>query len=112
MTSRQREGLLIFCAALYGLACAFATYELWLTPAPGGQLPAVLTLAHYDSAAAYRFLAAVIGLPILMAIAFRPVARLLARDDTRAWARNGAAISLLSGMWAVAISRGLKITGL
>lgn len=112
LSAQRRAAVLHFCAAVYGLACAFATYELWLTPAPAGQLPAVLTLAHYDSAAAYRFLAAVIGLPILSAIAFRPVARLLARDDTRAWARNGAAISLLFGMWSVAILRDLKITAL
>lgn len=102
--------LLSFCAALWGLAIAIALLPHWTRPAPPGQLPGFATLHGFDARAPFYFIAGVIVLPIIAALLMRPVIARLAASETRAWARNAAAIAMLVPIWLVIIDRDLFFT--
>ncbi|MEZ0257299.1 MAG: hypothetical protein ACAI37_18605 [Chthoniobacter sp.] len=102
-----RERVLSLCAALWGLAMAIALLPHWMRPAPPGQLPGFATAHGFDAHASFYFLAGVVVLPILVAWALRPVLDRLAAVETRAWARNAAAMAMLVPIWLVMIDRDL-----
>jgi hypothetical protein len=107
MTVRVRAAALRVCAALYGLAVAAALYPHFIRPAPPGQLPGLMSQLGLDAHAPFQFIATVIALAFVFTLALRPVAEVLARDDTRAWARNAAAVAMISALWTVMLVRDL-----
>jgi len=94
-----RVRFLSLCAATYGLAIAITLLPVFLRRAPPGQLPGFMTTIGYDAHASFRFLAAVILLPIVAALALRPVIERLGLPATRIWAANAAAAALLFALW-------------
>ena len=103
----MRERLLALCAALWGLAVAIALLPRWAGAAPPGQLPGFATSAGFDARAPFFFIAGVIALPLLAAFVTRPLIGRLAADDTRPWARNTAAISMLVPIWLTIVDADL-----
>ena len=71
----------------------------WIRPAPAGQLPGFMTSLGYDASASLRFIVSLIVLPIVSTMIWKPLLDRLAQDDVQRWARNAAAISLLSALW-------------
>jgi hypothetical protein len=105
LTPAQRSILLSVCTAAYGVAVAFSTYPHWLKPAPEGQLPGYMTSERLNANAPFRFYFTLVILPILSTLLLRPVVERLMRPDTRAWARNAFAWSLLAAPWYVSVAR-------
>src|SRR5437899_1690330 len=99
MTVRARAAALRVCAALYGLAVAAALYPHFIRSAPPGQLPGLMSQLGLDAHAPFQFIATVIALVIVFTLALRPVAEVLARDDTRTWARIAAAAAMIGSLW-------------
>src|SRR5258708_31072851 len=60
-----------------------------------------------DARAPLRFVLSLILVPLLWTFALRPILTILARDDTRAWARNAFASSAIGILWFVVIDRTL-----
>ncbi len=105
LTPTQRSIVLSVCTAVYGVAVAFSTYPHWLKPAPPGQLPGYMTKEGLNANASFRFYFALVLLPVISTLLFRPVVERLTRPDTRAWARNGFAWALLTAPWYVSVAR-------
>jgi len=106
----MRERVLSLCAALWGLAIAIALLPHWTGPVPPGQLPGFATLHGFDARAPFYFIAGVIALPVIVALLMRPLVDRLAAAETRPWARNTAALSMLVPIWLVLIDRDLLST--
>lgn len=106
----MRQRLLSFCAALWGLAIAIALLPHWTGPMPPGQLPGFATSSGFDARAPFYFIAGVITLPVIVALLMRTLIDRLAVSETRPWARNTAAISMLVPIWLVIIDRDLFYT--
>src|SRR6266550_5606942 len=104
-TVTQRATLLRASAALFGFAAAASFHDLLLRPAPAGQLPGFMTSLGYDAGSSFRFIGLIVLLPIVFALAMRPVADLLARDDVQRWARNAAILAPFGALWAVTLAR-------
>jgi hypothetical protein len=105
-----RERLLTFCAAVWGLAVAMALLPHWMRPAPPGQLPGFATASGFDAQAPFLFIAGVLVLPMLAAALMRPWVARLSMPETRAWARNAAAMAMLFPIWLVLIEPDLLWT--
>ncbi len=105
MSEPQRATLLRASAALYGLAAAISFHDAILRPAPPGQLPGFMTNLGYDAHSSFYFIALIVVLPIVFAVALAPIARLLARDDVERWARNTAVLACIGALWTVTLSR-------
>ncbi|HEY2093113.1 MAG TPA: hypothetical protein VGJ81_14610 [Thermoanaerobaculia bacterium] len=105
LTPAQRSILLSVCTAAYGVAVAFSTYQHWLKPAPDGQLQGYMTSEHLNANASFRFYFTLVIVPILSTLLLRPVVERLTRPDSRAWARNAFAWSLLAAPWYVSVAR-------
>ncbi|HEX7182905.1 MAG TPA: hypothetical protein VF756_13765 [Thermoanaerobaculia bacterium] len=93
-------GLLLFAAAGYGLAVFRAVLPQLIDHAPRGQLMAYMTVQGIDASSPFRAMAALILLPGIAALAFRPVAVRLASTGSAPWAAWMAAGSLLAALWA------------
>jgi hypothetical protein len=103
MMPHRREflfGLLLFAAAGYGLAFFLTVFPYLVTPAPPGQIPGYMTAQGLDAHSPFRAMAALILLPGLAALAYRPVAARLAARDSAPWAAWVAAGCLFSALWA------------
>ncbi|MEK6373101.1 MAG: hypothetical protein AABO58_10430 [Acidobacteriota bacterium] len=98
---RRRELLLRVCAALWGLAIGISLLPLWSRPAPPNQPPGYMTTLGIDAHASFRFAAGLMLLPLLVAFMTRRTTALLARDDTRAWARNTFCAATVLAIWYV-----------
>src|ERR1051326_3744888 len=105
LTPAQRSILLSVCTAVYGVGVAFSTYPHWLKPAPPGQLPGYMTSEGLNANASFRFYFALVLLPVISTLLFRPVVEKLTRPDARAWARNAFAWALLTAPWYVSVTR-------
>ncbi len=111
MKTLTRELLLRLCSAAWGFAIGIALLPIWLRPAPPGQPPGYMTSLGLDGRASFRFVIGLMLLPLLVTFLTRRATAILARDDTRAWARNlfcGAAILALwyqinERSWIVAV---------
>ena len=99
--SGRRELLLRLCAALWGLAIAISLLPFWTRPAPPTQPPGYMTSIGVDAQASFRFVIGLIVLPILVALITRRAMSVLARDDTRAWARNAFCAATVLALWFV-----------
>jgi hypothetical protein len=95
--TRRYEHLLSAAFAVWGLAIAIALITVWNRPAPAGQLPGLGTALNYDAHGPFRWIAGLMLLPVLLPLALRPVARLLANGN--AWARNAALAAPLFALW-------------
>jgi hypothetical protein len=100
LTVDQRTLVLQACAASFGLAVAIALLPIWMRPATPGQLPGFLTARGLNAHAPMEFIAGVVLLPLLAAAALRSSLLVLASAETRDWARNAAAFSLLGALWS------------
>jgi hypothetical protein len=101
MTTARRELLLRFCAALWGLAIGISLLPFWERPAPPNQPPGYMTALGIDAHASFRFALGLMILPVLVALLTRRATAALARDDSRAWARNAFAGATLLSLWYV-----------
>src|SRR5258708_17064509 len=99
MTDVQRAAALRACAALYGFAVAIALHDRFLSPAPPGQLPGLMTRLGYDAHASFRFAATLVVLPLVFAFA-APGAALLLPAGQR-WAQVTFAVACAVALWAV-----------
>jgi hypothetical protein len=97
----SRELYLRLCAALWGLAIGISLLPLWERPAPAGQMPGYMKAIGIDAHASFRFALGLMILPVLVAWLSRRATDLLARDDTRAWARNAFAGASVISIWYV-----------
>src|SRR5205823_4400394 len=97
---RNRVRWLTLCAAAWGFGIGVSLLGLWDRPAPPGQLPGLMTTLGRDAHASFRFMAGIVVMTIVTALAMRPVVRRLAQLDARAWSRNGAAAAMVAGLWA------------
>ena len=104
MTGR-RDLILRIGAAIWGFAIAISLLPFWLGPPPPGQLPGFATSMGLDARAPLRFVLSLIFVPLLWTFALRPILNILARDDTRAWARNAFTSSAIGILWFVIITR-------
>src|SRR5205807_3953647 len=104
MTAR-RDLILRIGAAIWGFAIAISLLPFWLGPPPPGQLPGFATSMGLDARAPLRFVLGLILIPLLWTFALRPILNILARDDTRAWARNAFTSSPIGILWFVIITR-------
>lgn len=93
-------GLLLFAAAGYGLAVFLAVLPQLVDRAPSDQLMSYMTVQKLDASSPFRVMAALILLPGLAALAFRPAAVRLAATGSAPWAAWMAAGSLLAALWA------------
>jgi hypothetical protein len=105
VTPSLRARLLALCAAGYGLAVAIAISPLWLRPAPPGQLPGAMTAVGLDAHASFRFLASVLLLPAIAALALRPALLRLAAEDARTWSRNAFAGAAIAALWVSILTK-------
>ncbi|MDP9361363.1 MAG: hypothetical protein M3P29_07930, partial [Acidobacteriota bacterium] len=106
MTGR-RDLLLRLSAAIWGFAIAISLLPLWLGPPHPGQLPGFAKAMGFDARAPMRFVLGLMVIPLLWTFALRPLLAILARDDTRAWARNAFASAAVAILWFVIIGRDL-----
>ena len=103
MTESRRELVVSGAFAVWGLAIAIALISVWTRPAPAGQLPGIATALDFDAHGPFRWIAGLILLPILLPLALRPVARLLATG--RAWAPNTTIAATFVMLWIVTTDR-------
>lgn len=106
MTGR-RDLLLRLSATIWGFAIAISLLPLWLGPPHPGQLPGFAKAMGFDARAPMRFVLGLMVIPLLWTFALRPLLAILARDDTRAWARNAFASAAVGILWFVIIDREL-----
>ena len=106
MTARH-DLFLRIGAAIWGFAIAISLLPFWLGPPPAGQLPGFATSMGLDARAPLRFVLSLILVPLLWTFALRPILTILARDDTRAWARNAFTSAAIGILWFVIIDRNL-----
>ena len=109
MTTARRELLVRLCAALWGLAIAIALLPLWERPAPPTQPPGYMKALGIGAHASFRFTFGLIVMPMLVALLMRRASALLARDDTRAWARNTFCGAAVLAMWFVLLERSVTV---
>lgn len=109
MSASFRELLLRLCAAIWGFAIAVSLLPVWLRPAPPGQPPGYMTTLGLDARASFRFVIGLIVLPLLVTFVTRRATALLARDDTRAWARNLFGGACVVALWYEINERSLLI---
>lgn len=109
MTTR-RELLLRVCAALWGLAIGVSLLPFWTRPAPPNQPPGHMTALGIDAHASFRFAVGLMLLPMLVAFITRRATALLARDDTRPWARNTFCAATVLTIWYVFNERNLPVS--
>jgi hypothetical protein len=108
---RVRARWLVLCAAMWGFAIGAAMLRIWEhRPVQPGQLPSLMTVLGLDARASFHFVAGVLIATIVVALAMRPVVRILAADDTHAFARNGAAAAMIAALWIATISLDLAWT--
>ena len=112
MTAAQRATALRVCAAIYGLGVAISMTPLWVRPAPSGQPPGFMTSLGYDASASLYFVASVIVIPFIASLMWGPLLDRLASDETQRWARNAAAIALLSALWTALQTKNVYWTAL
>ena len=103
----HRDLLLRLSAAIWGFAIAISLLPLWLGPPSPGQLPGFAKAMGFDARAPMRFVVGLMVIPLLWTIALRPLLAILARDDTRAWARNAFASAAIGILWFVIITHDL-----
>ncbi|MEA2161935.1 MAG: hypothetical protein QOK37_62 [Thermoanaerobaculia bacterium] len=106
MTGR-RDLILRAAAAIWGLAIAISLLPLWLGPPYPGQLPGYAKAAGLDARAPMRFILGMMIIPLLWTFALRPLLAILARGETRAWARNAFAAAAAGALWFVIIDHNL-----
>jgi len=85
--------------AVWGLTIAIALLVVWRRPAPPDQMMGLAKALGFDAAGPMRWILGLMFLPIIVPLALRPVARLLA--DGAAWARNTALLAPLVTLWLV-----------
>jgi hypothetical protein len=105
-----RDLLLRLCAALWGLAIGISLLPFWSRPAPPAQPPGYMTSLGIDAHASFRFAVGLMLLPLLVAFLTRRAAAILARDDTRAWARNTFCAATVLALWFVLNERSPLVT--
>ena len=105
----RRELLLRLCAALWGLTIGMALLPLWLRAAPPTQPPGYMKALGIDAHASFRFALGLIVLPLVVAFLTRRATALLARDDTRAWARNTFCAATILALWYVLNDRSVPV---
>jgi hypothetical protein len=110
LTPPQRATLLSLCTAVYGLAAGIASHPLWLRPAAPDQRPGYMKSIGIDAHSSLYFFAALVGLTLAAAYLMRPIVNVLTKPDTRAWARNGAALAMLEALWYASTSRAVGWT--
>jgi hypothetical protein len=93
-------GLLLLAAAGYGLAVFLAVLPRLAGSGPPGQLPSFLAAQGLDARGPFRAMAALLLLPGLAALAYRPAAARLAALGSAPWAAWMAAGSLGAALWA------------
>jgi len=103
MTTQRRELLLSIAFAVWGLALAIALITIFERPAPAGQPAGVATALNFDAHGPFRWIAALMLLPIAMPLALRGIARRLAAG--RAWSTYAVCIAPLVSLWLVTVSR-------
>jgi GNAT superfamily N-acetyltransferase len=108
-SAQARELLVRLCAALWGFAIAIALLPLWERPAPPAQPPGYMTALGIDAHASLRFTLGLIVVPMLVVLLMRRACALLARDDTRAWARNTFCGATALAIWYVINERSLFV---
>jgi hypothetical protein len=96
---RRRELLLSAAFAVWGLTLALALLVVWRRPAPPDQMMGLAKTLGFDAHGPMRWLLGLMFLPVLVPLALRPVARLLAGGT--AWARNVAMLAPLVTLWLV-----------
>jgi hypothetical protein len=106
----MRELLLRVCTALWGLAIGVSLLPFWTRSAPPNQPPGYMTALGIDAHASFRFAVGLMLMPLLVAFIARRATALLARDDTRAWARNTFCAATVLAMWYVLNERSLLVT--
>lgn len=89
--------------AVWGLALAIALVTFFTRPAPPGQLPGAAKALGFDAHGPFRWIAALMLLPVLVPLALRPVARRLAAAEP--WARHAAMAAPFVTLWLVTIRR-------
>jgi hypothetical protein len=103
----RRDLVLRAAAAVWGFAIAISLLPIWLGPPTADQLPGYAKMTGFDSRAPLRFVLGLVLIPLLWTLALRPLLTILARDDTRAWARNAFLSAAAAALWFVIISRDL-----
>lgn len=106
-TNVRRDLLVRLAAAIWGFAIAISLLPFWLGPPYPGQLPGFAKMIGFDARAPMRFALGLMLIPLLWTLALRPLLTLLARDDTRDWARNAFASASVGILWFVIIDRDL-----
>jgi hypothetical protein len=105
--AQHRLVILRAAAAIWGFAIAISLLPLWSGPPQPGQLPGYAKVMGLDARAPMRFILGLILIPLLWTFALRPLLAILARDDTRAWARNAFASAAVGILWFVIITHSL-----
>src|ERR1700738_4451901 len=100
-TTGRRDLLLRLAAAIWGFAIAISLLPLWLGPPYPGQLPGFALALGFDARAPMRFVLGLMLIPLLWTLALRPWIAILAREGTRAWARNAFASAAFGILWFV-----------
>jgi xanthosine utilization system XapX-like protein len=99
--TRRAETMLSAAFAVWGLAIAIALITVFERPAPADQLPGLAKSLGFDAHGPFRWIAALMLLPIVVPFVLRPIARRL--SDGAAWARNAALIAPLVTLWLVTV---------
>jgi hypothetical protein len=83
------------------LAIGISLLPFWERTAPPAQPAGYMKALGIDAHASFRFALGLIILPVVVAFLLRRATALLARDDTRAWARNAFCGATLLALWYV-----------
>jgi hypothetical protein len=98
-TKTIASNLIPLAAALWGLGVAVALIPVWERPAPPDQAVGYMKAVGIDAHAPLRVWLSFFLLPIISAVASRPLVRLHLDATSRLWAAVATAGALISGLW-------------
>jgi len=100
LTGKDPQQLAIRIAgAVFGFAMALGLQTIFERAAPPDQLPGYMTWVHQDAYGPFRFIAALIVVPILCAWGARAVARALTGPEVQRWSVNLVLFGALTSLW-------------
>ena len=106
MTTRRRELLISAAFAVWGLAVALATINVFRRPAPPGQTMGAATMLNFDATGPLRWIGALMLLPVLFPLVLRPLGRWLAAG--RLWATSVVVAAPLVTLWLITVEMSVR----
>ena len=85
--------------AVFGFAIVLGLQQIFERPAPPQQLPGYMAWVHQDAHGPFRFIAALVVVPILCAWGARAVGRALRGAEVQRWSVNLVLFGTLTSLW-------------